>query len=293
MPTPDTGQSAHLRNLADITFDPNRPFGERLGDVFELESERLELPYGFLTRVDEDAGRQDILRARGSHELLNEGETAPLSKSYCRRTIETDDGMLVVDDAVEDGWSDDPAYQLFELGTYVGVRIEAEPIGTGTLCLASSDPRPESLDSFAVAVVSTIAKWASYELTTRPPDKIPASAATPTARKPTLERTDELDATLDCLSTPIRRATVRFLAERSNPSISVEELATSLAGTLRDGPDSPEALSTALYHHHLPKLQQTGLIDLDSGDNTISYHSNELVEYLLEAFPAEAGDEPR
>ena len=54
-------------------------------------------------------------------DLLQPGESCPLSQSYCRKTIEQD-GLLEIQDALAAGWADDPAYDVFELESYMESR---------------------------------------------------------------------------------------------------------------------------------------------------------------------------
>jgi signal transduction histidine kinase len=134
-----------------------------------LGCERFDLPYGFLSRIetgldgDLSTGTQRIVHAHGDHTLLQPGETCPLSEAYCRKTIQAED-LLVIADAVAAGWEDDPAYDVFERGSYVGGKVVANGELYGTLCFASTEPRTEPFSEAEQTIVRLMSKWVSYEL---------------------------------------------------------------------------------------------------------------------------------
>ncbi|AUV81477.1 histidine kinase [Salinigranum rubrum] len=157
----------YVHELWTRCLDPSVEFERKLDRLLTSESDRFDLPYGFFTHVDAAEDTQEIVRAHGSHELLQPGQTCPLSKSYCRKTIAQADGRLRVNEALSDGWGDDPAYEVFELGSYVGSTVETTDGIYGTLCFASSNPRDEPIADREALLVDMFAQWVSYELVTR------------------------------------------------------------------------------------------------------------------------------
>jgi signal transduction histidine kinase len=168
-----TGESTagldHLFDVWEITHNSGLAFEDKVQELFELETDAFDLPYAFVSRTDVENDRQTIELAVGSHDLLQAGESCPLSESYCRKTIAEPEGVISVDDAEAEGWGDDPAYERFELGTYVGARIEVDGGTFGTFCFASSDPRTEPLTPEERQLVELLAMWAGNELTTERP----------------------------------------------------------------------------------------------------------------------------
>ncbi|QGN07046.1 PAS domain S-box protein [Halorhabdus sp. CBA1104] len=158
-----------LQRLYAVTADPDDSFEDKIERLLELGCEHFELPYGFLSRIetgpdgDLSTGTQRIVHAHGDHELLQPGETCPLSEAYCRKTIQADD-LLVIADAVAAGWDDDPAYEVFDLGSYVGGKVVANGELYGTLCFASTEPRDEAFSDAEQTIVRLMSKWVSYEL---------------------------------------------------------------------------------------------------------------------------------
>lgn len=130
----------YRRELLDITADPDTTTDEKAHQLLELGRERLGAENGHLVKIDEDRNRHEVISVTGS-EIVQKGVT-DLSKTYCRRTIDSD-SIFDVHDAPGAGWEDDPAYQHFELGCYIGRKLLVESELFGTLCYVSSDPREE------------------------------------------------------------------------------------------------------------------------------------------------------
>lgn len=152
-----------LQALYDVSTRTDASLTEKLPDLLELGCEYLGLPYGFLTRINLDERTQTVVESRSDHPLLQEGESCPLSAAYCRKTIKTHE-LVTVANAPDEGWTGDPAYELFELGSYVGAKVTVDGTIHGTLCFASSEPREG--DGFSEAertLVKLMAKWVSYE----------------------------------------------------------------------------------------------------------------------------------
>jgi len=150
-----------LRELTEIASDVEQSFEEKLSALLELGTERLGLPYGFLNRIDQET--QHVVKAVGDHPGLQTGDSAPKSESYCRKTM-TEERVLSIQDAAAEGWGDDPAYERFELGCYIGGKITVDGDEYGTLCFADRASRKHAFDDTDHAFVELLVQWISYEL---------------------------------------------------------------------------------------------------------------------------------
>jgi len=148
-----------LRRLYEVMADADP--GERVDRLLELGCDRLDLPYGFLTDID--AGTQRIVAATGDHPELAPGGAAPLSESYCRRTVESD-GLVVLEDAPAVMGADDPAVERFELGCYVGGKLVVDGELYGTLCFAGDASRELAFDDGDRTFVRLMVEWLAREL---------------------------------------------------------------------------------------------------------------------------------
>jgi signal transduction histidine kinase len=150
-----------LRSMYRITADPDLPLDDKLQQLLDLGRDYLDLPYGFVTRISDDVQR--IVQEVGDHPEIQRDDTCPLSKAYCRKTIEQE-GLLTVQNAPAEGWLDDPAYKRSELDTYIGSRVLVEGELYGTFCFADADPRPRPFTEQERTFVELMTLWTRYEL---------------------------------------------------------------------------------------------------------------------------------
>jgi len=129
---------AYLERLLHITSDTTMTPEAKTHRLLELGCERLGVENGHLVKIDEDRGRYEVVSVFGSD--VEAGAIFDLSETFCRRTIRSDE-ILDVHDTVEQGWTDDPAYDAFEFAVYIGKRLVVESELFGTLCFAGDEPR--------------------------------------------------------------------------------------------------------------------------------------------------------
>ncbi|ELZ44559.1 multi-sensor signal transduction histidine kinase [Halorubrum californiense DSM 19288] len=150
-----------IQRLYAVSSDQDRTFEEKVEAILTLGCEYLDVPNGFLTRIED--GTQHVEISHAEHPLLQAGEACPLDEAYCKRTIERD-RLLTVVDASDDGWSDDPAYETFGLEAYIGGQVEVDGEQFGTLCFAATTPRGEPFTDTQRTFVELLTRWVSYEL---------------------------------------------------------------------------------------------------------------------------------
>jgi len=151
-----------LESMARIIADVDRNADEKLRALLELGTDYLDLPYGFVTHIDDDT--QEIVASVGDHEGLRPGEACPLSEAYCRRTVARDE-LVAVQNAVASGWEDDPAYDRFGLGCYIGVKVLVEGDLYGTFCFAGTEARERAFSDAERVFVELLGRWTGYERT--------------------------------------------------------------------------------------------------------------------------------
>jgi signal transduction histidine kinase len=150
-----------LQQLYAVSSDRDRAFEEKLESILDLGTEYLGVDNGFLTRIEQST--QYIESSVATHPGLQTGESCPLEEAYCKRTIELDH-LLAVVNAADEGWEEDPAYDRFDLGTYIGGRVELDGELYGTLCFADTDERNEAFTDTQRTFVELLTRWVSYEL---------------------------------------------------------------------------------------------------------------------------------
>ncbi|TKX75203.1 histidine kinase [Halorubrum sp. GN11_10-6_MGM] len=150
-----------IQRLYAVSSDNDRTFEAKVEAILALGCEYLDVPNGFLTRIDDETQHVEVSHAE--HPLLQAGESCPLDEAYCKRTIEREQ-LLTVVDASDEGWVGDPAHETFGLETYIGGRVEVDGERFGTLCFADTVPRGEPFTETQQTFVELLTRWVSYEL---------------------------------------------------------------------------------------------------------------------------------
>lgn len=94
-----------------------------------------------------------------------------------------------------------------------------------------------------------------------------------------------IDATLEILASRERRYILSYLADSSEATASTDELVEHIvrAETERmDEMPNRDDLESSLYHIHLPKLTDSGLLEYDPRSQQLRYWGDERLEKWLE-----------
>ena len=150
-----------LQRLHQVASSNDYSQMEKIAAMLDIGRDRLGVDLGFLTSIDEET--QEVVEAVGDHESLQPGATAPIEEAYCRKTIDRET-PLAVDDATAEGWAEDPAYERFSLGCYLGAAIYVDGEQYGTVCFADVDPRGREFTLSEETFVDVLTDWVSYIL---------------------------------------------------------------------------------------------------------------------------------
>ncbi|WP_226479135.1 DUF7344 domain-containing protein [Natrinema amylolyticum] len=95
-----------------------------------------------------------------------------------------------------------------------------------------------------------------------------------------------LDACLELLANRQRRAIIEFFLDSETDHVPIDELISTIldeevsATGERPGHDS---VAATLYHVHLPKFTDAGILEYDTRNLDVRYHGDDRVEKLYEA----------
>ena len=90
---------------------------------------------GYLTRIDADEGVHTVVTFGGDRPPAELPIATDLSDTFCRRVLAEGKGMAI-EDAEEQGWASDPAYEKFGFSTYLGARVFVHGEFSGTVCFS-------------------------------------------------------------------------------------------------------------------------------------------------------------
>ncbi|WP_336338914.1 PAS domain S-box protein [Haloarcula brevis] len=185
---------ARLRRLHEITADPEMDLDERVQELLAFGASALDMSVGFLSRIDEAAGDFEVVEAAGDHPLIQAGAESDLGETYCRKVVEGE-SLVAIDDAETAGMTDDPAYEKFGLGCYLGAEIVVDGDRYGTLCFADESPRREPFSETEQALIDHMAQWLRQELQQR--EYVREIRASQEREQRVIERVDDAFFALD------------------------------------------------------------------------------------------------
>ena len=136
--------SAHeaRQTLHDI-IRSDRPFEEKAHEALELGKRYLGVDNGYLTQIDQETDHWEIVVTTDTENVhTSSGLELELQETYCREAIKGE-FPFALHDASEQGWDDDPAFEISGHRTYLGIPLIPEKEPYGTVCFAAQAPRPE------------------------------------------------------------------------------------------------------------------------------------------------------
>lgn len=271
------GGLSYFQRLWRTLLAPHIEPRTSLERLFETETEEFGLNCAFLSNIDLEAGTERFEIAYGPHEILRPDTTVPLSETYCRKTVTDPEGTMAVSDAAAEGWEDDPAYETFELESYLGTTISVDDELYGTLCFADTTARDEPITDREKALVEMYSRWVEYVVTHWDWDEPPFQRTRIDTVEGRAVSSEAIDSMMDALKSRTRRGILMTLLDTAE---------TGIAGLERQL--SHERDRIALYHMHLPKLANAGYIEWDTETDTISkgpkFSEAEPLVRLLKAY---------
>lgn len=100
-----------------------------------------------------------------------------------------------------------------------------------------------------------------------------------------------LDKCLNLVADRHRRRLIHQLRHGGNGERTIETLVDQLNGSeqaaAENRPSDRSELAIQVYHNHLPKLAELGVVEYDRERGTVQYRPNERVETVLDSLPEE------
>jgi len=159
--SPTTTHDRSREQLYDIIAQEGESVADKHRQIIELGTEYLGVDLGFVSAIDTDAEKFEVLESTAD-DMLATGAVYDLSQTYCRRCVESD-SVLAVADAKTDGWVGDPAYEEHGLDCYLGTPIRVDGELVGTICFADGAPRDATFTPVERAFVELAARLLGRE----------------------------------------------------------------------------------------------------------------------------------
>ncbi|MDT3436660.1 PAS domain S-box protein [Haloarcula sp. 1CSR25-25] len=152
-----------LQELTQLATGNGLSEAETVERVIEIGLERLDMAFGYLSRIEDGVHEIQTITGRSS---LESGTRTPLEDTYCQRVLESGDLYATTDAAMEGGHARD-VYQQSGVACYAGglITVDGEPYGT--LCFGDERPRSESFSESEEAFMNVLVEWVNHELERR------------------------------------------------------------------------------------------------------------------------------
>ncbi|MFC7135013.1 MULTISPECIES: PAS domain S-box protein [Salinibaculum] len=147
--------------LYDVVASEDQSLREKRQAIVDVGTEYLGVSLGFVSEIDTESGQFEVLVST-DETILAEGSVYDLSRTYCRRCVETG-RSLAVSDARSEGWADDPAYVEHGLGCHLGTPIHDDGDLVGTICFADRPERETEFSTTERAFVELAARLLGRE----------------------------------------------------------------------------------------------------------------------------------
>lgn len=249
---------SYFRRLWRILTAADTDLGSKLEQLLANEADEFDMEYGFFSSIDLEEEIQRFNVVHGDAGVIESGTTVPLSTSYCRETITETDGVLAINDALREGWENDPAFRKLGFRSYLGATVSVDDVLYGTLCFANPAPRSDTFVDAERALIDMHTQWVSYELGKwdGPPTH---SQVTEVSDEPRMSET-QVDSMMDALRKLERRQILLAILDTDKP-VRAGDLATEVDSV---------ATEIRLHHLHLPKLNSVGYIEWDPDTQTVT-----------------------
>ncbi|ELZ81703.1 light and oxygen sensing histidine kinase [Haloferax larsenii JCM 13917] len=150
-----------LQAVQRVMGDADLSTDERLTKLLDVGRRTLDLDIGIVSDID---GSDYVVRAAVSTGGgISVGDRFDLESTYCEAVVASDEVCSFVD-AVEAGRESHPAYQEFELESYIGAPLSVDGERFGTVNFSSSNSRDGAFGELERTFVELLGELVSTEL---------------------------------------------------------------------------------------------------------------------------------
>ncbi|MDS0299200.1 response regulator [Halogeometricum sp. S1BR25-6] len=152
-----------LREMYEITADPELSFDEQVRGLLALGRAQLGVGYGTLSRIRGEEYRFEVVDA--ADDSISEGDIVPLSATNCEIAAATEKTLVLENierDAPEE--TDRAGFTEWGISCYLGTPVFVDDGVYGTFCFYDTEPRREPFSEWEVTLVDLMSRWVSSEL---------------------------------------------------------------------------------------------------------------------------------
>lgn len=150
-----------LRELQTVMADSELSTDDRLTELLEVGCQTTGLEIGIISKIEGD--KYTVRSVHTPDGSIETGDRFDLESTYCEVVV-AQDSVCAFSDAISAGKSSHPAYQQFELESYIGVPLVVDGNRYGTLNFSSPTTRESEFGTLERTFVELLAELVSSEL---------------------------------------------------------------------------------------------------------------------------------
>jgi len=161
--TPSTNSELLIRRIYQITNAYEQGFDYQIQELLKLGLERFNLDIAILSNIESDKYTvKHCVTPEGVD--LNPGDEFDFGVTYCNITCTANEPIAIEHMGKNDKYADHPAYEAFQLESYIGVPIRVRGRLYGTLNFTSPNPYPRNFLDIDLDALKLMASWVEVEL---------------------------------------------------------------------------------------------------------------------------------
>lgn len=152
-----------IRRIYQITNDFNRGFDYQIQELLKLGLERFNLDIAILSHINGD--EYTVMHCVTPDQVeMAPGDCFEYGITYCNITCTANEPLAIENVGKHDKYANHPAYEAFQLESYIGVPIRVQGRLYGTLNFTSPTPYPRHFNEIDIDALKLMASWVEVEL---------------------------------------------------------------------------------------------------------------------------------
>lgn len=152
--------SLFLRGLYQLASTDLAP-AEKIETAIDIGRENLQLEVGILSHTGDE--QYEVIETNVTSGKFTVGSSTDLDATWCRHVV-SDRELLAFADVESTTYSEDVAREATGYQCYIGTPVIVDGDVYGTLCYASTDPRPGEFEASEKQFVTLLAELVSKEI---------------------------------------------------------------------------------------------------------------------------------
>ncbi|MBD2564965.1 MULTISPECIES: PAS domain S-box protein [Nostoc] len=152
---------AAMKSLYEITAARHLSFEQRIQRLLAMGCELFNLEFGLLGRLQNS--HYEVIAVQSPNNALKKGDVFDIKQTLCCEVLDTDE-PLTIEHTGASVWNNHPAYNAFQMESYIGVRVLVTNEVYSTLSFSSHTPRIGKFKSVDQELLKLMAQWIGSEI---------------------------------------------------------------------------------------------------------------------------------